>query len=165
MVPIILKPQKLTKAAFARFGEVLELEGAQHYGINQGFTERFHKLGEADTGAEGGSAIISMFVSEPRPAPIEIKLMERHPLGSQAFYPLQDRPWLVVVADDPLTPQSLQAFIATGQQGVNYARNVWHHPLLVLDPDSRFLVIDRKGPEKNLEEYWFEAGVEIRLEL
>jgi len=162
---VILKPQKLTKAAFARFGEVLELEGAQHYGINQGFTERFHKLGEADTAAEGGSAIISMFVGEPRPAPIEIKLMERHPLGSQAFYPLQDRPWLVVVADDPLTPNSLHAFTATGQQGVNYGRNVWHHPLLVLDPGSRFLIVDRKGAGKNLEEQWFEAGVEIKLEV
>lgn len=165
MGAIILRPQPLTKAGFARFGEVIELEGAHHYGINQGFTERFHKLAEADTAAEGGSAIISMFVGEPRPAPIEIKLMERHPLGSQAFYPLQDRDWLVVVADDPLTPQSLYAFTATGQQGVNYARNVWHHPLLVLDPGSRFLIVDRKGPEKNLEEYWFEAGVEISLAL
>ena len=161
----VLKIEPLTKAAFARYGEVIELEGAQHYGINQGFAERFHKLAEADTAAEGGSAIISIFVADPRPSPIKIELMERHPIGSQAFYPLQDRDWLVVVAEDPLTLQSLRAFRASGRQGVNYARNVWHHPLLVLDPASRFLIVDRKGPGKNLEEFWFPHGTEVRLEL
>ncbi|HVI91390.1 MAG TPA: ureidoglycolate lyase [Dongiaceae bacterium] len=161
----VLKIEPLTKGAFARYGEVIELEGAQHYGINQGFAERFHKLAEADTAAEGGSAIISIFVADPRPSPIRIELMERHPIGSQAFYPLQDRDWLVVVAEDPLTPQSLRAFRASGRQGVNYTRNVWHHPLLVLDPASRFLIVDRKGPGKNLEEFRFPHGTEVRLEL
>ena len=80
--------------------------------------------------------------------------MERHPLGSQAFLPLQDRPWLVLVAEDVADVASYRAFTATGLQGVNYARNVWHHPLLVLDADSRFLIIDRKGPGNNLEEVW-----------
>jgi ureidoglycolate lyase len=162
---ITLKPEPLTKTAFAPFGEVIELEGAHHYGINQGFAERFHKLAEADTAAEGGSAIISIFVADPRPSPVKIELMERHPISSQAFYPLQDRDWLVVVAEDPLTPNSLRAFRASGKQGVNYARNVWHHPLLVLDPASRFLIVDRKGPGKNLEERWFQHGTEVRLEL
>jgi ureidoglycolate lyase len=46
----------------------------------------------------------------------------------------------------------LRGFIARGTQGVNYRRNVWHHPLLVLEDDSRFLVIDRGGPGDNLEE-------------
>jgi ureidoglycolate lyase len=161
---IKLAPQKLTKAAFAPFGDVIELEGAKHYGINQGFAERYHDLATVDTGAEGGEPIISFFIGEPRPLPIEIKLMERHPLSSQAFYPLQDRPWLVVVAEDPLSPQSLRAFLASGQQGVNYARNAWHHPLLVLDPASHFLIVDRKGKGKNLEEVWFEDHVKIELQ-
>ncbi|HEX9449507.1 MAG TPA: ureidoglycolate lyase [Dongiaceae bacterium] len=162
---IKLTPTPLTKAAFAPFGEVIEIEGAKHYGINQGFAERFHDLAKLDTGADGGETIISIFLGEPRPLPIAIKLMERHPLSSQAFYPLQDRPWLVVVAEDPLSPSSLRAFHATGKQGINYARNVWHHPLLVLDPASRFLIIDRRGPGKNLEEVWFEDGVKIELQL
>lgn len=159
-----LTPQPLTKAAFARFGDVIELDGARHYSINQGFAERYHDLARLDAGANGGAAILSIFVAEPRPNPIEIKLMERHPLGSQAFYPLHDRDWLVVVADDPVTPQSLHAFRATGRQGVNYARNVWHHPLLVLEPASPFLIIDRKGPGENLEEVRFDADIDIRLQ-
>lgn len=162
---IVLKPEPLTKEAFAPFGEVIELEGAHHYGINQGFAERFHKLAEADTAAEGGSAIISIFVAEPRPAPIAIELMERHPISSQAFYPLQDRDWLVVVAEGAQAPDTPRAFRATGRQGVNYARNVWHYPLLVFDPGSRFLIVDRKGPGKNLEEHWFDPGVNIRLDV
>jgi ureidoglycolate lyase len=162
---ITLRPEPLTKAAFAPFGEVVELEGARHYGINQGFAERYHDLAKVDTGHEGGETIVSVFVGEPRPLPIEITLMERHPISSQAFYPLQDQDWLVVVAADPLTPQSLRAFRASGRQGVNYARNVWHFPLLVLAPASRFLIIDRKGPGKNLEEVWFQHGTEVRLEL
>jgi ureidoglycolate lyase len=160
---INLTPQPLTKAAFAPFGDVIELEGAKHYGINQGFAERFHDLARIDTSAEGGETIISIFRADPRPLPISINLMERHPISSQAFYPLQDRPWLVVVAEDPLTPNSLYAFRATGRQGVNYARNVWHFPLLVLDPASDFLIVDRKGPGKNLEEVRFDAGGDIRL--
>ena len=95
---------------------------------------------------------ISIVIAHPRPRPIAITLMERHPLGSQIFYPLQDRPWLVVVCGDPTDRTSFRAFSATGRQGINYARNTWHHPLLVLEAESRFLVVDRKGPGANLEE-------------
>ncbi|MEP7172182.1 MAG: ureidoglycolate lyase, partial [Aestuariivirga sp.] len=77
------------------------------------------------------------------------------------FYPLQDRPWLVVVCGDPKNATSFRAFAATGRQGINYARNVWHHPLLVLEAESRFLVVDRKGPGANLEEVTID---EIRLD-
>ena len=153
----------LTREAFRPFGEVIEMEGSAHYTINQGFTERFNDLCLVDVAAEGGTTNVSLFLGQPRPAPIAIKLMERHPLGAQAFVPLQDRPWLVLVADDAHDLASYRAFTATGRQGVNYARNVWHHPLLVLDADSRFLIIDRKGPGNNLEEVWFADDKVIRL--
>ena len=150
----ILQPAPLTREGFRPFGEVIEMEGSAHYTINQGFTERFNDLCFVDVAMEGGSTNVSLFLGQPRPAPIAVKLMERHPLGSQAFVPLQDQPWLVLVAGDPLDFASYRAFTATGQQGVNYARNVWHHPLLVLDADSRFIIIDRLGPGNNLEEVW-----------
>jgi len=154
----------LTAEAFAPFGEVIEMNGAQHFPINQGTTERFHDLANLDLNVVGGKAIVSIFETQPRPMPIKLELMERHPLGSQAFYPLQNRDWLVVVArgPDPVdinAPDNLTAFRATGQQGVNYARNVWHHPLLVFHADSRFLIIDRKGPGKNLEEVVFREKI------
>jgi ureidoglycolate lyase len=153
-----MKITALTKAGFAPFGEVVEMEGAQHYPINQGFAERFNDLASVDV----GDVNISIVVARPRPQPIAITLMERHPLGSQMFYPLQDRPWLVVVCGDPTDRASFRAFSATGRQGINYARNTWHHTLLVLEAESRFLVVDRKGPGANLEEVRID---EIRLDL
>lgn len=153
----VLQPVPLTSEAFRPFGEVIEMEGAAHFTINQGFTERFNDLAFVDVTAEDGSPNVSLFLAQPRPEPIAIRLMERHPLGSQAFLPLQDRPWLVLVAEDVRDLGSYRAFLATGLQGVNYAKNVWHHPLLVLDADSRFVIVDRKGPGKNLEEVWLAA--------
>jgi len=159
MRTIPLEP--LTKAAFARFGEVVELDGAERIGINQGFAERVNGLARIDVAAAGGGINVSLFIAKVRPHPIAIKLMERHPLGSQLFYPLQDAPWLVVVCDDPRDPASYRAFAATGRQGVNYARNVWHHPLLVTADDHRFMVLDRAGPGDNLEECWLDEKESI----
>ncbi len=84
-------------------------------------------------------------------------MMERHPLGSQSFSPLSGRPFLVVVADDDGgRPGRPQVFLARGDQGVNYRRNVWHYPLMPLQAVSDFLVADRDGPGNNLEEYFFD---------
>jgi len=162
----ILKPEPLTRAAFKPFGDVIETAGARHYPINQGTTVRYHDLAAVDVATGDGTALINIFRGQPRPRPIQIRLMERHPLGSQAFVPLQRRDYLVVVADParPVSPGALRAFRATGTQGVNYARNVWHHPLLVLEADSDFLVVDRGGPGEDLEEFWFTEDREIVLE-
>ena len=159
---VTLKPEPLTKASFAPFGNVIEIEGAQQFPINQGFAERFNDLARVDVAADGGSVNISIVNAVMRPKPIVLKLMERHPLGSQIFYPLQDRPWLVVVCVEPQDSKSFRVFRATGRQGINYARNTWHFPLLVLEAESRFLVVDRKGPGTNLEEVGID---EIRLDL
>ncbi len=159
----LLFPEPLTRKAFCPFGDVIEMEGASHFTINQGFAERFNDLADVDVASDGGSTNVSLFLGVPRPHPIEIRLMERHPLGSQIFFPLQDTPWLVLVAEDVNDFASYRAFTASGRQGVNYARNVWHHPLLVLDAASRFLVVDRKGPGNNLEEVRFTEDFAFRV--
>ncbi len=146
-----MKIEKLTKESFSLFGDVVEIEGAQYYAINQGFAERFNNLANIDVSTEGGEVNVSIFTAIPRPKPISIKLMERHPLGTQLFYPLQNEDWLVLVCADPLIESSYKLFQASGSQGVNYARNVWHHPLLVQN-NSRFIIVDRKGAGNNLEE-------------
>jgi ureidoglycolate lyase len=158
-----LSPEPLTRAAFAPFGDVVEAAGAPHFTINQGFAERFNDLAAVDVGSEGGTVNISIVSAMPRPRPIAIHLMERHPLGSQIFHPMQDRPWLVLVCIDPLDQRSYRCFSATGQQGVNYARNAWHHPLLVFDAHSNFLVVDRKGPGNNLEEAWLPEDRRLQI--
>ena len=145
----------LTRADFAPFGQVIETKDVKPKLINEGFAQRFDGLAQIDVAAEGGSVNISLFDGSLRPSPILIKLMERHPLGSQLFMPLNEKPWLVVVCTDPHVRASYRAFSATGEQGVNYARNTWHHPLLVLTDASPFLVVDRGGPGDNLEEVRF----------
>ena len=146
-----MKIDKLTKEAFSPFGDVVEIEGAQHFTINQGFAERFNNLANIDVNAEGGEVNISIFTTIARPKPIAITLMERHPLGTQLFYPLQNEDWLVLVCDDPLREASYRLFQASGKQGINYGRNIWHHPLLV-HSENCFLIIDRSGPGHNLQE-------------
>jgi ureidoglycolate lyase len=144
---LALSVAPLTQAGFAPFGEVVETGDVKPKLINEGFAQRFDDLASIDVAAEGGEVNVSLF----------IKLMERHPLGSQLFMPLSGTPWLVVVCTDPADPSSYRAFTASGRQGVNYARNCWHHPLLVVGEASPFIVVDRKGAG-NLEEKWLEAA-------
>jgi len=164
MISKTISLEPLTKTGFAPYGDVVEIDGAPRIDINQGFAARFNDLAGIDVAAAGGAVNVSIFTARVRPSPIAIRLMERHPLGSQCFFPLQERPWLVLVCTDPKDPSSFRAFAASGRQGVNYARNVWHHPLLVRDDDSRFLVVDRKGAGNNLEEYWLEESQWLYLQ-
>jgi ureidoglycolate lyase len=155
-----LHPEPLTAAAFAPFGDVIELPGAKQMPINAGTTIRFHDLAQVDVLAEGGRTLINLFRAQPRDVPVRLSLMERHPLGSQAFLPLAEAPYLVVVAeDDHGRPGALRAFVSSGWQGVNYARNVWHHPLLALGAVRDFIVVDRGGTGVNLEEFPLEEAV------
>jgi len=81
-------------------------------------------------------------------------------LGSQAFVPLNDRPYLIVVAPaGELKPAALRAFVTRGWQGVNYAKGVWHHPLIALDEVSDFIVVDRGGDGLNLNEQQLDESV------
>lgn len=144
----------LTPAAFAPFGEVIEAsDEVQHFTINAGNTERYHDLARIEPGP-AGRVIASIFRGQPRALPFAVQMMERHPLASQAFIPLSGKPYLVVVAPAGDAPgvDDLRVFRARGDQGVNYATGVWHHPLLALDSVCDFLVIDRSGPGHNCDE-------------
>ena len=156
-MPRSLALQPLTRDAFAPFGDVIEAAGAETMTINEGTTIRFHDLAAVDTSTDGGRPLINIFRGQPRPQPIEIRMMEHHPLGSQAFMPLIASDYLGVGAAPAarVGPDDLAAFRAGAGQGVNYHAGVWHHPLLVLRPDHDFLVIDRGGSGDNLVEHWF----------
>jgi ureidoglycolate lyase len=153
MKPRILKPEPLTAAAFAPYGDVIECAEGKAQSINYGNTACFHDLAQLNLTAEGGRPIVRIFRSTPLPRPVHIKIMERHPLSSQAFYPLSSRPYLVVVAEKgDFDPKKVRVFLAGAHQGVNYHAGTWHHFSLALDAVSEFLVIDRGGPEKNCDE-------------
>jgi len=160
---MLLQPTPLTAAAFAPFGDVIQIEGRASRWINNGTCERFDDLADVDVAGEGGRPLISIFRATPRSLPLQLQRLERHPLSSQAFYPLQQQPFLIVVAEDgagPVAPR-VRVYLSSGQQGVNFRRNTWHHELLALHQTSLFLVVDRGGPGENCEQLAIEEGVSI----
>ena len=155
---ITLEVQPLSRAAFAAFGDVIEASDAvEHFTINAGNTERYHDLAHIEPGPDG-RVIVSIFRGQPRSLPFTVQMMERHPKASQAFIPMSGKPYLVVVAPagNPPAAQDLKVFLARGDQGVNYATGVWHHPLLALEGVCDFLVVDRSGPGHNCDEVQLE---------
>ncbi len=150
--------QPLTREAFAPFGDVIERDGAPNFPINAGKCTRFHDLAKIETTGEKARPMISLLRGEPYPLPLELGMVERHPLGTQAFIPLTGHPFLVVVAEEtPDGPGEPLAFRTAPGQGVNIGRNVWHGILTPLDGVSDFAVVDRGGEGVNLEEHFYEA--------
>jgi len=147
-----LHPQPLTSAAFVEFGDVIDSANHTPIAINDGTTARYHALAQVQLD-NAGHGLINFFDSQPTPLPLPLCRMERHPLGSQAFIPLANRRFIIVVAHggDTVHADQLQAFITNGQQGINYHRNVWHHAVIALDEMTRFVVVDRGGPGENCE--------------
>jgi len=156
--PLAIEP--LTAEAFKPFGDVIEAtDNTQHFTINQGFAERFHRLAQVDVTTDGGQPAISIFKARARALPLQLSVLEKHPFGSQAFMPLSGHAYVVVVALGGDAPDlaTLTCFMASAQQGVNYAKGTWHHPLLALQ-DGDFLVVDRAGPAGEIN------GVEVVLD-
>jgi len=155
-----IRPEPLTAGAFAAFGDVIAFKEAPDKIINQGLCGRHHDLARLDF--TDGRAGISLFDAQPRVLPYRLEMMERHPLGSQAFIPLNPTSFLVIVAADaggaPATPR---AFLTAPGQGINLLRNTWHGVLTPLSTPGLFAVIDRIGPGDNLEEHWFDAPYEV----
>jgi ureidoglycolate lyase len=150
--------EPLTAAAFAPFGDVLYAAGTPDRIINQGRCGRFHDRARLDFGP-GGRAGISLFRAEPCALPLTLEMVERHPLGSQAFIPMTAEPFLVTVAPDAGgRPGPVRAFVAGPGQGVNLLRGVWHGVLTPLGPSGLFAVIDRIGAGANLDEHRFDAA-------
>jgi ureidoglycolate lyase len=128
-------------------------------------TERFHDLANVEIAGENGRTLISIFRGQPYDLPLTLRMVERHPLGSQAFMPLHDRPFLVIVApDEDGVPGTPLAFLTEPGIGVNIGRNVWHGVLTPLDREGDFLVVDRGGEGNNLEEYFFGEPYLVSLE-
>jgi ureidoglycolate lyase len=150
-----LRAEPLTAAAFAPFGDVLDATGAFRP-INGGLCARHHDRARIDIAQ--GRAGISIFAARPRSLPYAFDLVERHPLGSQAFLPMTSAPFLVIVA--PGTAEevdALRAFLTDGAQGINLLRGTWHGVLTPLAAPGRFAVVDRIGDGANLQEWRYPA--------
>lgn len=149
--------EPLTPDGFAAFGDVLDCSGPPDRIINGGMCGRYHDRALLEFG--GGRAGISLFDAVPRALPYGFDLVERHPLGSQAFLPLSSAPFLLVVApDDGGLPGQPRAFVTAPHQGINLHCGTWHGVLTPLAAPGLFAVVDRIGDGANLEEYRYASG-------
>lgn len=154
---LILHPEPLTPEAFAQFGDVLDCAGPPDRLINAGLCGRYHDRARLDFG--DGCAGISLFDAVPRELPYVFDLVERHPFGSQAFLPMTQNPFLVIVAPDRSgTPATPRAFLTSPGQGINLHPGTWHGVLTPLHAPGLFAVVDRIGDGANLEEYRYAEG-------
>lgn len=160
MIPLPIRP--LSHGEFAPFGDVIEPDDAKSFPINAGKCIRYHDLAKVETSGPEARTLVSLLKGEPYDIPLTLKMVERHPLGSQAFIPLTGNPFLVVVAPDKGgEPGEPIAFETAPGQGVNIAQNVWHGILTPLRSTSEFVVIDRGGSGCNLEEHFFEKPYQV----
>ena len=148
---IIIKPKKITSKNFKRYGELISTKKIEPININNGYAKRFNNLCKINTSLQKGNAIVSIFSAKKRKFPMRIDMMEKHPLGSQAFIPMDETKFLVFVAPKGKKPniKKIESFIVPKQTGINYKPGTWHFPL-ISTKNMNFLVIDRKGKGNNL---------------
>ena len=148
---IIIKPVEITRKNFAAYGDLISSNDIKPMDINAGYAKRFDNLANINTSKDGGKTIVSIFSALKRNFPMKIDMMEKHPLGSQAFIPMNETTFLCFVAPPGESPEidKLQSFIIPPKTGINYKPGIWHFPLISTE-DTDFLVIDRKGNSENL---------------
>ena len=148
---IIIKPKKITRKNFQKFGDLISVKKKKSININDGYAKRFDNLCRINTSSKKGKTIMSIFSAKKRKFPMNIKMMEKHPLGSQAFVPMNETTFLVFVAPKGKRPNTkkIESFIVPKQTGINYKPGIWHFPL-ISSKNMNFLVIDRKGIGNNL---------------
>ena len=148
---ITINPKPITKENFSKFGDMITTANIKPIEINDGYAKRFDGIANLNTSQDNGETIISIFSALKRSFPLKIDMMEKHPLGSQAFVPMKETTFLVFVAPEGGKPnlREAEAFIVPPGIGVNYNPGTWHFPLIATE-DMNFLVVDRKGSGDNL---------------
>jgi len=148
---LIVEPKPITKENFSKFGDMITTENIKPLEINNGYAKRFNDIAKIDTSNENGETTISIFSALKRSFPMKIDMMEKHPLGSQAFIPMKETTFLTLVAPEGEKPdlEKIESFIVPKGIGVNYKTGIWHFPLISTE-DMDFLVVDRKGLGDNL---------------
>ena len=148
---IIIEPKPINKENFSKFGDMITTENIKPVDINNGYAKRFDDIAKVDTSNNNGETTISIFSALKRSFPMKIDMMEKHPLGSQAFIPMKETTFLTLVAPkgEKLEIDKIESFIVPKGKGVNYKTGVWHFPLISTE-DMDFLVVDRKGSGENL---------------
>ena len=151
MTNLEIKPKLINKENFKRFGDMITTDDIKPIEINDCYAKRYDGIANLDAKKDDGESIISIFSALKRSFPMKVDMMEKHPLGSQAFIPMKETTFLALVAPEGDKPDlnKVEAFIIPNGIGVNYNAGIWHFPLIATE-DMNFLVVDRKGEGDNL---------------
>ena len=142
--------QPLTREAFAAFGQVVDTASVAPAAMNDGRAERYSDVAKVELAGPNPRPLVSLARSQPVTLPYALDMVERHPFGSQMFFPLGG-PFLVIVApNEDGRPGTPLAFLTAPGQGINFAINTWHGVLAPLGEVSDFLIVDRAGDGDNL---------------
>ena len=147
----IIKPKPINKSNFSGFGDVISTKDINPIDINNGYAKRYDNIANLNTSKDNGETTISIFSALKREFPMKIDMMEKHPLGSQAFIPMKETTFLCLVAPQGDKPDlnQIESFIVSPGIGINYNPGIWHFPLISTE-DMNFLVVDRLGKGDNL---------------
>ena len=151
MTEKIITPIPITKENFAKYGDMISTKDIKPLEINNGYAKRYDGIANLNTSSDNGETTISIVSALKRNFPMKIDMMEKHPLGSQAFIPLKETTFLAFVAPKGEKPDldKIESFIIPPGIGINYNPGIWHFPLISTE-DMNFLVVDRKGSGDNL---------------
>ena len=147
----IIKPIEIARENFAAYGDLISSDAIKPMDINDGYAKRFDNLANINTSQNKGETIVSIFSALKRTFPMKIDMMEKHPLGSQAFIPMKQTTFLAFVAPPGDKPEikKIESFIVLPGMGINYKAGIWHFPLISTE-NMNFLIVDRKGDGNNL---------------
>ena len=134
---MLIRARPLEPEAFAPFGQVLQ-----------------HRPGDlmrrnfaADLFSDRPSALPNLRVqrTQPTPLPLTATFIERREHLGRMRVPLDGGRFLVAVwpsdgEGQPLFNQG-QAFLARGDQAVNYNKDVWHHGFVAIGAAGAFLML------------------------
>ena len=115
----IIKPIEITRENFTAYGDLISSDAIKPMDINAGYAKRFDDLAKINTSKDKGETIVSIFSALKRSFPMKIDMMEKHPLGSQAFVPMKETIFLSFVAPpgDALEINKIQSFIIPPKNG------------------------------------------------
>lgn len=166
---LVLKPIDLTSESFKDYGKVISVENTNSIIINDGFAQKHYNLCDMDATEKNGVSTLHIYIAKKREFPLVINMLEKHPYFSQTFMPRGNKSFLVVVALGDKKPDlsTLKVFKTNGNQGVFYKRGIWHFPLISIEDNEQFIVIDRNdlGKKENKLEDCIEINIDTKIEV
>jgi len=151
-----LNIKTITKDNFSLYGDLITIRDKSSEGINNNTTQSFFDLANIKILGEDKNARLNIFSAKKRIFPLYIDMLEMHPLSSQVFLPMNKTDFIVLVASINTKPDlnKIECFKISNGDGINFKSRVWHFPLISIQ-DAKFITIDKKDAEKNIEIYKF----------